>query len=121
MNKTHKTVNSITNAWSITSKPSVSNKKRERAGSVIKEFSLNTTAHGLPSIARSHSIHNRVFWILSSLVFLGAMIYFVTESIIAYFQYSTQTSITVIVEWPQAFPAVTICNYSPLRCDRFMS
>ncbi|CAF1400968.1 unnamed protein product [Adineta steineri] len=121
MNKIHETVNPVTNAWSTASEPSASNKKRERAGSVIKEFSLNTTAHGVPSIARSHSIHNRVFWILSSLVFLGAMIYFVTEAIIAYFQYSTQTSVTVIVEWPQAFPAVTICNYSPLRYDRFIS
>jgi hypothetical protein len=26
----------------------------------------------------------------------------------------------IIVEWPQAFPAVTICNYSPLRYDQFI-
>ncbi|CAF1227990.1 unnamed protein product [Adineta steineri] len=122
MNNIHETVNPITNACSIiASKPSISNKKRQRVGSVIKEFGLNTSAHGFPGIARSQTIHNRVFWTVSLLIFLGVMIYFVTESIIAYFQYSTQTSVTVVVEYPQAFPAVTVCNYSPLRYDRFIS
>ncbi len=91
-----------------------------RRRSIIREFSLNTSTHGIPGIARSQSIHNCIFWTASLLIFTGIMLYFVIQSIRAYFDYPTQTSVAVIVEWPQAFPAVTICNYSPLRYDRFI-
>jgi hypothetical protein len=94
--------------------------KLPRRGSIIREFSLNTSTHGIPSIARSRSIQNRIFWSVSTLIFAGIMMYFVIESILAFFQYPTQTSVSIIVEWPQAFPAVTICNYSPLRYDQFI-
>lgn len=94
--------------------------KYRRRKSIIKEFSLNTSTHGIPGIARSQSIHNRIFWTISLCIFAGLMVYFVVESIIAYFQYPSQTSVSVIVEWSQAFPAVSICNYPPLRYDRFI-
>ncbi len=92
----------------------------QRRRSIIREFSLNTSTHGVSRIARSQSIHNRVFWSVTSLIFTGVMLYFVIESIRAYFNYPTQTSVSIVEEWPQAFPAVTICNYSPLRYDRFI-
>ncbi|CAF1331132.1 unnamed protein product [Rotaria sordida] len=88
--------------------------------SIIREFSLNTSTHGIPGIARSRSIQNRIFWCISTLIFTGVMIFFITQSIRAYFEYPSQTSVSIAVEWPQAFPAVTICNYSPLRYDRFI-
>lgn len=94
--------------------------KLKRTGSIIKEFGLNTSTHGIPSIARSETILNRIFWSISTLIFASIMTYFIVEAIIAYFQYPSQTSVSVIVEWPQAFPAVTICNYCPLRYDRFI-
>ncbi|CAF1563569.1 unnamed protein product, partial [Adineta steineri] len=95
--------------------------KHQRSVSILKEFSLNTSAHGIPSIARSHSIQNRLFWIVSLLIFAIIMTYFIIQSIYAYFQYPTQTSVSFVTEWPQAFPAVTICNYSPIRYDRFIT
>ncbi|UJR17418.1 hypothetical protein I4U23_004313 [Adineta vaga] len=85
----------IRTAWSTDPELLRSNRNHRRIGSIIKEFGLNTSTHGIPGIARS-------------------------ETIIAYFQYPTQTSVSIIVEWPQAFPAVTVCNYSPLRYDRFI-
>ncbi len=91
-----------------------------RRRSIIREFSLNTSTHGIPGLARSRSVHNRVFWIVSLLIFTGIMLFFVIESIVAYFSYPTQTLVSTIVEWPQAFPAVTICNYSPIRYDRLI-
>ncbi len=91
-----------------------------RRRSILREFSLNTSTHGLPGIARSQSIPNCIFWIVVFLSFTGIMLYFVTESISSYFQYETQTSVTFDAEWPQPFPAVTICNYSPLRYDQFI-
>jgi Amiloride-sensitive sodium channel len=52
--------------------------------------------------------------------FTGIMLFFVIKAIRAYFDYPSQTSVSVIFEWPHAFPEVTICNYSPLRYDRFI-
>ncbi|CAF3660232.1 unnamed protein product [Rotaria sordida] len=92
----------------------------QRPGSIIKEFSLNTSTHGLPGIARSQSIPNRIFWSVSTLIFTGVMIYFIVQAIRAYFEYPTQTSVSTMFEWPQAFPAVTICNYSPIQYNKFI-
>ena len=91
---------------------------RRRRRSIIKEFALNTTVHGLPSIAQSHSKYNCMFWTVSFLIFAGAMTYFVMESIKVYFQYPTQTSVNIVVEPRQTFPAVTFCNKSPVRYDQ---
>ena len=87
---------------------------------IIKEFSLNTSTHGIPGIARSRSIHNRIFWSIHFLAFASIMFYFIVEAVLAYYGYPTQTSISFADEWPQAFPAVTICNYSPFRRDQFL-
>ena len=89
------------------------NPKYRRCRSIIREFSLNTSTHGIPGIARSESIQNRMFWTVTLIAFSGIMVYFVAESIKSYFSYPTQTSISIIVENSPAFPAVSICNYSP--------
>jgi len=91
-----------------------------RRRSIVKEFSLNTSTHGIPGIARSESIPNRIFWTISLLCFTGIMIYFVSETIRAYFAYPTQTSVLTKTERSQSFPAVSICNYSPVRMDTFI-
>ncbi|CAF2079938.1 unnamed protein product [Rotaria magnacalcarata] len=94
--------------------------KRRGARSIIKEFSLNTSIVGPSGIARSESIHNRLYWTVALISFTGIMLYFIVEAILAYFDYPTQTSVSVVFEWPQAFPAVTICNYASIRYDRFI-
>jgi hypothetical protein len=91
-----------------------------RRRSIIREFSLNTATHGIPSIARSQNIPNRIFWIVSTLVCTGVMLFFIVQSIINFFNYPTQTSVSIIVDRSQPFPAVSICNYSPLRFDTFI-
>ncbi|CAF4485928.1 unnamed protein product, partial [Rotaria magnacalcarata] len=93
---------------------------KSRRLAIIREFALNTSTHGLPGIARSQSKHNCIFWTISFLIFTGIMTYFVTRSIQNYFQYPTQTSVSVFVERSQVFPAVTFCNYSPARFDRLI-
>ena len=90
-----------------------------RRRSILREFSLNTSTHGIPGIARSRSVPNRVFWSVSLVIYTSIMLYFIIQSIRQYFQYPTQTSVSIDLEWPQNFPAVTICNYSPLRYDLF--
>ncbi|CAF3287705.1 unnamed protein product [Rotaria sp. Silwood2] len=90
---------------------------KHRRRSIIREFALNTSTHGLPGMARSESKHNCIFWTLSFFIFAAIMIYFVTQSITNYFQYPTQTSVSIFVERSQVFPAVTFCNYAPARYD----
>ena len=93
---------------------------RRRRRSIIRDFCLNTSTHALPAIARSDSVHNRVFWTLSFLVFTGLMILFLVKSILAYFRYPTKIDVNYVSEWHQYFPAVSICNISPMRLDRFI-
>ncbi|CAF3708227.1 unnamed protein product [Rotaria sp. Silwood1] len=95
-------------------------RSRRRARSIIREFSLNTSTHGIPGIARSQSLPNRIFWTISTLTFTGVMAYFITESILNFLEYPTQTLVSVIDDSTQKFPAVSICNYSPLRYDLFI-
>lgn len=99
--------------------PVVVHQKRRRR-SILREFSLNTSTHGLPGIARSETIPNRIFWSISTLIFTGVMIYFVVQSIWEYFTYPSQTSLRVVLEWPVPFPAFTFCNVGALRSDRFI-
>ena len=63
--------------------------KMHRRRSIIQEFSLNTSTHGIPGIARSTSVINRVFWSIVFLVFTGVMLYFTIQAIRAYFEYPT--------------------------------
>ncbi len=111
---------SITTIYPITYPSKQDEKKRVRRRSIIRDFSLNTSTHGLPRIARSESQHNRLFWSISFIVFVGIMLYFIIKSIINYFNYPTQINVDIIREWPQYFPAFSICNACPFHLDQFL-
>jgi hypothetical protein len=91
--------------------------QQHRRRSIIQEFALNTSAHGIPGIVRSRSVRNRILWSITSLIFTDIMLYFIVRSIRAYYDYPTQTTVSIDTEWPQLFPACTICNASPFRFD----
>jgi hypothetical protein len=95
-------------------------RKPDRRRTIIREFALNTSTHGIPGIARSQSIHNTIFWSICFTVFAGITLYFVVQEIRSYFDYPTQTTVNLVNEWPQFFPAFTICNLAPVRYDRFI-
>jgi hypothetical protein len=97
---------------------STSQVSKARRRSIIREFALTTSTHGLPSIARSQSKHNFIFWVISFVIFTGIMIFFITQAIRNYFAYPTQTDVSIVVEQSQTFPAVTFCNYALGRYDR---
>ena len=104
----------------IVSSNMTNEQKYLRRRSTIREFCLNTSVHGLPRIAQSQSICYRAFWSISFLTFTALMIFFVVGAIISYFQYPTNMDITIGSEWPQYFPAISICNASPFRADRLL-
>ncbi|UJR20215.1 hypothetical protein I4U23_023346 [Adineta vaga] len=98
----------------------MTSKQCHRCFSIIREFSMNTTAHGLPRIIRSESIHNRIYWSIASISFASFMIYFIIQAIINYLDYPTQIDLSIDPEWPQRFPAFTFCNAGTLRLDKFI-
>ena len=89
----------------------------EKPRTIVKEFCLNTSAHGLGGIARSRTIWNCLFWTIPTLAFMGVMIFLIVQAIINYLDYPTQTSVKIISTWPLAFPAVTVCNRAAIRYD----
>lgn len=96
-------------------------KKKHRGWfSIIQEFSMNTSAHGLPGIARSNSLHNRAYWSIALLAFTGFMIYLIVEAVRAYLEYPTQMDLSIDPEWPQYFPAFSFCNTGGMRSDLFL-
>lgn len=117
---TDTTIRHIATVFPIDPKMFKTEAKFNRRRSIIREFSVNTSTHGIPGIARSQNLSNRLFWTAALLIFTGVMIFFISASIRDYFQYPTQTSVTTIIERTQKFPAVTFCNYSPLRYDLFI-
>lgn len=99
------------------SKTSATSLERRRARSIIREFALNTSTHALPAIARSENKINRLFWLASFILFAGIMSLFITQTIINYFQYPAQTSVSIVADRTQSFPAVTFCNGQFSRWD----
>ena len=95
-------------------------KKHRGCFTIIREFSLNTSAHGLPGIARSESVHNRIYWSVVLLGFTGFMIYLIVQAVREYFDYPTQMDFSIDAEWPQYFPAFSFCNVGGLRSDLFL-
>lgn len=91
-----------------------------RRRSIIHEFCVNTTAHGLPSIANSTSLPHCLFWSVVFLGFAGLLIYFLVTAILAYYAYPTSIDIEIVSEWPQVFPAFSFCNYAPFIGDNFL-
>lgn len=94
-----------------------SNSGYHRRVSIFREFALNTTTHGVAGIARSRSLANRIFWAVSCMSFTGVMLYFIIIAICAYFEYPTQTKISIASRRIRYFPALTICNACGIRAD----
>ena len=116
----NKVIDQVATVFPINAEALKPDPKFQRSRSIIKDFSLNTSTHGIPGIARSQTIPNCLFWSIASIIFLGVMLYFIVSAILTYLTYPTQTSMNVVQRWPLPFPAVTICNYFPLRHDKFI-
>ena len=94
--------------------------KQHQSRSIIRDFCLNTSTHGLGGIARSGNIYNRLFWSISFIIYMGIMIYFIVKALLDYFEYPTNIDVSYISEIPQNFAAFSLCNGSPMRLDRFI-
>jgi acid-sensing ion channel 5 len=89
----------------------------QRRKSIILDYLLAASTHGLRSVGRAYSKTNRIFWAFTFAVAFGCMLYFVTSSILQYYTYPTQTSVDIRLDRNMTFPAVTICSGNPFRYD----
>jgi hypothetical protein len=89
----------------------------QRRRSIIVDYLLSASTHGLRSVGRAYSSCNRCLWIIVFTIALGLMLYFVVSSILQYFTYPTQTSTEIYLDRKMPFPAITVCNANPYRLD----
>ena len=92
---------------------------QSRRRSIVREFFLNTSTHGLPGIGRSKNVYSCLFWSISFLTFTAIMIYFIAQATLTYYAHPTNIDIKITNDWPQYYPAVSICNSAPLLWDKF--
>ncbi|CAF2570868.1 unnamed protein product [Rotaria sp. Silwood2] len=97
-----------------------SGKKWHRRLSIIRESATKTSMHGLPKVFHSENIYRRIFWAISFGSFTAFMLFFIVRAILTYLQYPTRIDMSTDVEWPQYFPAFSICNVASLRYDQFI-
>jgi hypothetical protein len=90
----------------------------QRRRSILIDYLLATSTHGLRSMGRAYSKFNRFFWILIFMVAFGIMFYFVISAILQYYAYPTQTKVEFRLDRAMTFPAITICSGNPNRYDK---
>ncbi|CAF0966836.1 unnamed protein product [Adineta steineri] len=64
------TIKHIATVFPVNAEALKSETKLQQHRVIIKDFSLNTSTHGIPGIARSQSIPNLLFWSISFITFL---------------------------------------------------
>ena len=83
--------------------------------SILIDYSLTTSTHGLRSIAAAYNTLHRVFWIVA---FVGAFVCmsgFIVFEILQYLSFPTQINVEIVLKRNMPFPAVTFCNANPFR------
>ncbi|CAF0777772.1 unnamed protein product [Adineta ricciae] len=89
----------------------------QRRQSIILDYLIATSTHGLRSVGRAYSKFNRIFWVCSFTITCGIMFYFVISNLLQYFSYPTQTKVEIRLDRHMPFPAVTVCSGNPYRSD----
>lgn len=90
----------------------------QRCRSIIVDYLIAASTHGLRSVGRAYSTGNRLFWVLIFIVASGFMCFFAISAVLQYFAYPTQTKVEITLDLAMAFPAVTICSGNANRYDK---
>ena len=84
--------------------------------SIIREWALQSSSHGIPNIARAGKISFLKFlWTICFLISLSYSLYLVSESLIEFTSRPYITSQSLIEETPTQFPTVLICSLNALN------
>ena len=91
---------------------------QQRCLSIVIDYLIEVSTHGLRSVGRAYCTWNRLFWVLVFMIASGFMFYFVVSAVLQYFAYPTDTKVEITFDLVMAFPAVTICSGNPNRYDK---
>ena len=80
-----------------------------------RNFNEKTTAHGFPKVYHNKSYGKKIFWTTIVLLCLTAVAYNAALVLISFMNYEVDVDIQMVHNVELAFPAVTICNISPIN------
>ena len=84
----------------------------------FKEWSSETSYHGIPKIMSEKSKIRRFMWALFFIASLFGCIFVTATSLIDYYKYKTSISINHYQDSQTTLPAITICNMNPFKIDQ---
>ncbi|XP_038073616.1 uncharacterized protein LOC119741792 [Patiria miniata] len=99
--------------WEEASKTPV--KPQRNLGEILREFGENTTAHGVPMIARSKRAVTKIFWLAVFLTMLVIFCWQGTSVLVEYLGFPSTTKVKLVTNPELTFPSVTICNMNRFR------
>lgn len=88
---------------------------RVKTKDLAGDFADNTTLHGPNRISGAKNVYERSLWTILFSALLGYTIYGVIVQILAYYGWPVTTSIEIVKEPKQIFPAVTVCNQNRIK------
>ena len=84
--------------------------EKNRLSFQVKEWAERTSIHALPNIASNDNKIVKVIWVLFLIVFTGLNIFFVSSTVLEFFEFKTDTLIVLEREAEFEFPTITFCN-----------
>ena len=85
--------------------------------SLFIEFVESTTLHGIRYVFRSDSKFRRFIWFLCVLCCVLVFVWTSTDLLQSYLNIEVVTRVSVVHQDNTPFPAVTICNFNPVRAS----
>ena len=83
--------------------------------SLFKEFIESTTLHGIRNVFSGDSKLRRFIWFLGISCCIASFIWNSSELMKSYLNKEVLSRVTIVNQDYARFPAVTICNFNPLR------
>ena len=97
------------------------NEKKEDLSfrSIICDYAERTTVHGLRYLILGKSVFRKLIWFC---FIFSAFLYFIFNGVrlfTNFFDYPTMTKNEIIRQQKMLFPAITVCNYNPVKKHKF--
>ncbi|XP_071845764.1 epithelial sodium channel subunit beta-like [Apostichopus japonicus] len=80
----------------------------------------DSSAHGLPNIARAKTVIGRAIWTILFLAGLALLTWQVCERCARYWSNEYGVNLDIRFDKEISFPAVTFCNMNPVRASQFL-
>ena len=87
------------------------------AKELFRQFTESTTLHGISHVFSNGSKTRRFIWLICLLASTATFIAVTKNLFSSYLSFDVVTRVTLINRDFEIFPAITICNFNPLRKD----